>query len=121
MEKNGSVRPTLASLLEYLLNLEGKLREVRELKSKSLAVNQPWQNYLKKYATLPSPNTAKLQQEIDNLLLLIRDCKIAMLEFIPTYFQSISVSVQEQLYLVSKGPEQYNKEPFLIIRPKNGG
>ena len=116
MEEDSSMLPTLAHLLEHLLDLEEKRREMRFSWRSSLVVNQPWMSYLKGQ---PTTNTDKWQLETDNLNLLIRDCKTAMLEFIPTYFQPIPVTAFGYLYFLSKGPKQANQEPFLIIRPQD--
>jgi len=113
MQEVYPILPTLEHLLEHLLDLEQKLRVVQKRWTACLEVNRHWSSSLKR----PSfRNTRALKLEIDALNLLIADCKTAMLEFIPTYFRRIPVSVQEGLFYISKGLVLKSQAPFLIIR-----
>ena len=113
MEEADPILPTLENFLEHLLDLEHKLRGIRKLWTNSLEVNQPWISYIKD----PSPrNKGALKLEMDVLNQLITDCKTAMLEFIPTNYQPLSVAAYGHLYVISKVPGLEARHPLLIVK-----
>lgn len=116
MEEAVPILPTLERLIEYLLDLEAKQQAVRKRWSASLEANRPGPSYL---SGQPRTTSEKLREELGQLELLIADCQTVIMEFIPTYFQSIPISVQGQLYCISKGSKAGNKAPFLIVRQKD--